>query len=393
MDINIDMKTVFISLVAGHLLTVILLSAFRNKHGEDRAVNAFYLAKWAESMAWGTLVFRGSLPEWVAIPLVNSILFLSFSFEMTSLLIVLKEWNTRTKRYILTVTGVSILGFNAIYLLDNVENLRIAFASLATSAFIVLPVFRLFGAKDDRSHLRITVGLGYALVAVGLVGRAVGALSIGNNMSLFNPSLYQVLFGLSLYLIMILKNTGFILLSKEQTEDRLRYMAHHDDLTGIWNRRAFIEQAQRQLEQLARRKQYVTFILFDIDHYKTINDTYGHETGDRVLKSMAHTLQEKLKDVGIFGRYGGDEFVILLAGLNGDEAAEIAERLKSSLQPFMVSGQPVSYTISMGMVTVIADANTRLDSLYQLSDEMLYKAKRNGRNQVARASREPATTT
>ncbi|MNR02192.1 Diguanylate cyclase DosC [compost metagenome] len=153
----------------------------------------------------------------------------------------------------------------------------------------------------------------------------------------------------------------------------------------MFNRRTFIQHAEFEIKQLAGRGQPVSFILFDIDEYKTINDTFGHDVGDQVLKYMSKLVQGNLGTKGFLGRYGGDEFAILLPGLHETEAEKIAEQLRMSIDGARLTGFSLQFTVSMGLVTVVASPDTRVSRLYQLSDQALYEAKRGGRNRVVRS--------
>lgn len=384
MKVNLDMTTVFISIVIGNLFTVILVSAYRHKHMKDIAVNWFFVSRCLQSIAWGTLIFRDILPGGVAIPLVNSILFVGSAFETIALIRVQDAFTRKVKRFYFWLTLLFIAGFTGIYYFYNYENIRIVYASLCTAALIVYPAYGMI-TKRSASTLMRTMGWFYGIVALSLVGRAVMTIDAFGMMSLFYPGIYQSLQFISLYFIMILGNTGFILLSKERADDSLIRLASYDDLTEVLNRRTFIQQAEFEIKQLAGRGQPVSFILFDIDEYKTINDTFGHDVGDQVLKYMSKLVQGNLGTKGFLGRYGGDEFAILLPGLHETEAEKIAEQLRMSISGARSTGFSLQFTVSMGLVTVVASPDTRVSRLYQLSDQALYEAKRGGRNRVVRS--------
>lgn len=378
------MTTVFLSIVIGNLFTVILISAYRHKHMKDIAVNWFFVSRCLQSIAWGTLIFRGILPESVAIPLINSILFVGSAFETIALIRVQDAFTRKVKRFYLWLTVFFIVGFTGIYYFYNYESIRIVYASLCTAALIVYPAYGMI-TKRSASVLMRTMGCFYGLVALSLVGRAVMTMDAFGMMSLFYPGIYQSLQFVSLYIIMILGNTGFILLAKERADDSLLRLASFDDLTEVFNRRTFIQKAEAEIKQLAGRGQPVSFILFDIDEYKTINDTYGHDVGDQVLKYMSRLVQDNLGTMGFLGRYGGDEFAILLPGLHEAEAEKLAEKLRMSISATPSTVFSLRFTVSMGLVTVKASTDTRVSRLYQISDQALYEAKRGGRNQVVRS--------
>lgn len=383
MILSLDMKTAFISVVLGHLFTVILISAYRYGHKKDKLINTFYVSKWLEVAGWGLVIFRGGIPEYISLGIVNSLLFAGSAVETVALSMVMHAYNRRVKRRYIVFTIFSIVGFNALVLLGVSESTRIAFASLCTGMFLVYPVYRMITGSYS-SMLKRLMGYLYGIVVIGLFGRAAMSLFTEQSVGFFTPNLYQALSFLSLYLIMILENTGFILLYKEQADERLIRMATWDDLTGTLNRRTFIEKAEGLLTSLSRSRSAVSFILFDIDHYKNINDTYGHITGDRVLAGMSGLIKEKLNDGDLFGRFGGDEFAILLPGTNEEQSGEAAERLRLAVEHMRVPAIPVSFTISMGIITLDRWMEPGVNKLYKWCDQALYEAKRRGRNCVVR---------
>ncbi len=163
------------------------------------------------------------------------------------------------------------------------------------------------------------------------------------------------------------------------TNERLEIIASTDDLTQIYNRRA-IEEIGAKLEAEARRyKTPFAVLLLDIDHFKSVNDQWGHKTGDLVLKDFTNSIREALRDVDEFGRWGGEEFMILARNSRLDEASEFAERLVA-----MVANRPIDpvghITTSIG-VAVSRDAET-FDEIVLRADRALYTAKSNGRNRV-----------
>nr|WP_279591566.1 GGDEF domain-containing protein [Paenibacillus sp. BK720] len=175
-----------------------------------------------------------------------------------------------------------------------------------------------------------------------------------------------------------------MLLWKERTNQELLYYASYDDLTGALNRRTFMASAKSYLNRYAKKGEAVSYLLFDIDSFKDINDKYGHPIGDLVLQDVTKRIRHYLDKDDLFVRYGGDEFGILLPGKGERESSALAERIKIMLQSAPTS-LPVSYTISMGVLTVVPDQNTHMESMYTRCDQALYTAKRNGRNSIYRS--------
>jgi diguanylate cyclase (GGDEF)-like protein len=178
-------------------------------------------------------------------------------------------------------------------------------------------------------------------------------------------------------------------------ERMLRRDASHDALTGLFNRRAFFDQAQAhyQAQSTARAlspdgdaAQQLALLLFDIDHFKQINDSLGHPVGDRVIQEVARRAQAQLRDGDVLARYGGEEFIVLLCGSNQAIARAVAERLRVAMaeQPVQIDGGAVSVRISVGLALRL-DAEETLARTIERADRNLYRAKREGRNRVVDA--------
>ncbi|GGD58150.1 GGDEF domain-containing protein [Paenibacillus nasutitermitis] len=385
MSLLLDKNTIFISLIAGHLFTLVLISAYRFKQPSDSTINMFFAAKWVQAIAWLILILSGGLTGVLTISLSNALLFAGASMETAALLMLQKGFNRKVKNLYIAITAFNIISFHMVILFNNVESVRISVASFSLSIVFILPAVRMVRERSFSPLIRM-MGCLYFIVILSLIGRSVLALYSDQNMGLFTPSIYQTLTFLSLYLIMILDNTGFVLLSKERAEKELLHAASYDDLTGIFNRRTFVLRAKQCLKKYVSRKQPVSLILFDVDQFKSINDTYGHDAGDQVLKDLTVRIGSLLSPDDLFGRYGGDEFCILLPGRNDFESGEFAERIRESVEYAGSDGSDRSYTISLGVITVIPGVDTQLENLYTSCDIALYNAKKSGRNLVSRST-------
>lgn len=167
-------------------------------------------------------------------------------------------------------------------------------------------------------------------------------------------------------------------------ELELRQTAAQDSLTQAGTRRAFKEEAQRFVALAKRHLGALSCISFDLDHFKTINDTYGHAAGDQVLVSVAHTTAAHVRQTDLFGRLGGEEFAILLPHTDQARAVEVAEKLRLLFRGLSFPGShpPLSISASFGVAT-LDPAHDDVDALLQKADEALYAAKRTGRNKCA----------
>ncbi|APC18226.1 hypothetical protein BLL42_21780 [Pseudomonas frederiksbergensis] len=170
------------------------------------------------------------------------------------------------------------------------------------------------------------------------------------------------------------------LLYRAATQSALR-----DPLTGTGNRIAMDQTLQREIDMARRHMQPLSLLMLDIDHFKQINDNYGHSAGDDVLKAVATSIKNQLRNVDMVFRFGGEEFLILLSNTSREAAAMIGERLRYAAQAeeYSADGTPVGLTVSLGCSTLLPGESA--DSLLRRADSALYVAKREGRNRLAMA--------
>jgi two-component system, cell cycle response regulator len=168
------------------------------------------------------------------------------------------------------------------------------------------------------------------------------------------------------------------------TRESLRYMVSHDSLTGLFSRVEILEQLRGELNRAGRDRAPVGVIIADVDHFKVINDTHGHLTGDVVLIEIARRLRRAVRSYDHIGRYGGEEFLILMPGCDEDESVINAERVRASVmcEPVVLPAGDARVTISAGVATGYGDDNLDFNGLIRIADAALYRAKAQGRNQV-----------
>jgi diguanylate cyclase (GGDEF)-like protein len=173
----------------------------------------------------------------------------------------------------------------------------------------------------------------------------------------------------------------------EQQNEELKRLADHDQLTGTLTRRSFLEQAQHHFLRVLAQRGELSCLMGDIDHFKAINDRYGHLVGDQAIEHVAQTLKASLRPGDLVCRYGGEEFCLLLPGLGATAAHELAERMRARIEAScgaaVIPGENVRITISFG-VAAVAFGGSTLAELIKQADQALYVAKNAGRNRVAR---------
>ncbi|SES90240.1 sensor domain-containing diguanylate cyclase [Stigmatella erecta] len=204
--------------------------------------------------------------------------------------------------------------------------------------------------------------------------RILGTLVVGSRKKVLDPDVLRMLE------VMAIQAAQAVL--RAQLFEQMERMATTDGLTGLLNHRTFQSKADEHLAQARRYQRKLSLILTDIDHFKSVNDTYGHPTGDAVLRGVAKILREKARDTDIVARYGGEEFAIIMPETDAKGALVIAERIREAVKAevFQTEMGPLKVTLSLGISTG-PDHGYDKQHLIDLSDQCLYHAKRNGRNQ------------
>jgi len=178
-----------------------------------------------------------------------------------------------------------------------------------------------------------------------------------------------------------------------QAKEELRIQATHDSLTGCWNRATVMDILGRELARSKRERTWLGLTMFDLDHFKTINDTYGHPAGDVALKEVVARMNHSIRPYDAIGRYGGEEFLVILPGCDETAMLSQSDRMRTAItaSPILFGDQPLSVSASFGATSAPPGNDLTLKQLIQSADEALYLAKRQGRNRVVYTPSETAT--
>jgi diguanylate cyclase (GGDEF)-like protein len=261
---------------------------------------------------------------------------------------------------------------------------RMIISSLVVSNYTLITAFELWGSRSEKLVTRWPAMIVLALH--GLVFPAQIPLTMwqpeGRELAFASSGWIAVL---ALETLLYVIASAFIVLAmvKERNEKVHKTAATIDPLTGIANRRAVIGDGNRLIRSVARPGRPVAALMFDLDHFKKINDRFGHATGDSALIVFASVAKANLRSTDIVGRLGGEEFAAVLPNMNADEALAAADRVRRAFVEAAkeIDGHPVMGTLSAG-IAITTDAATTVDALLARADEALYAAKEGGRNRV-----------
>ncbi len=265
---------------------------------------------------------------------------------------------------------------------------RLGIASVILASMSLLCARELFVAADQplRTAYWLTGSIAL-LCGLGLIIRALFSLTdmAPTAATANNPLQSATLLGAMVAQIWLA--SGFILMTHYRTTMALHRLSERDSLTGTLNRRSLHARASDVLAKACEQQAPVTLIMMDADHFKRINDEFGHQTGDAVLCHMVSRIRQHLRTGDLLGRFGGEEFVLILPGLDTDSASQVAERIRIGLcsQPWHSENTPVNLSISLG-VACSDQQGYDFDVLLGAADGALYQAKALGRNRVELAS-------
>ena len=242
-------------------------------------------------------------------------------------------------------------------------------------------------------RLRVTVGrgkfliIGGLLVAIGIfVSRVVGvAMGADQSVSVDHSSLMQTVTHMLGLVVLIFLTVGFVIMTKERADALNVVLAMRDELTQLYNRRAVFESLGQHLAAARRNQTPLSVLMLDVDNFKSLNDTFGHAAGDRVLREIASTIQNGLRAQDVAGRMGGEEFLVVLPHAKADEASRTAERLRQLIQDvdcLRRCNLKTTLSVSVGVAQFDPVRHAGGDELIQEADQALYLAKARGRNRV-----------
>ena len=240
-----------------------------------------------------------------------------------------------------------------------------------------------------RSFARGVLTACFAVGSIAFVLRGVaGAISADPMQAFVAPSSTQALTYLVAAMSAIASSFAFLLLHEERAEAQALRLATLDPVTGAYNRRTFHEIAEREMSRARRAGQPLSIVMLDIDHFRAINETHGHRTGDLVLQALAEVLRKALRQEDMLVRYGGEEFLVLLPDVPGPGAVIVAGRLRkaAAAEPLDVAAMKIPLTVSAGVAARLDEGPESVDTLVQRAEEALALAKRRGRNRVVALS-------
>jgi diguanylate cyclase (GGDEF)-like protein len=381
---NLDVNTLFmVTIYVEAILGLLLLFAW----AQNTQIYAVAWWGFAHLIRAGSIVLfgmYGTVPDLITIDLANALLFTAFAVTWTGA----RVFDGRPVEPVYLVTGAVIwlLVCRLPVLADAIET-RAMIASGIITAYTWLTAYEFWRGRNEQLVSRWpAIFMLFAHGALFLLRTPLVTLLPWSPTNMYGSVWLTVL---SFEALLFTISIAFILLAmaKERTELRHRTAAMVDPLTGIANRRAFLHEAGQMAKRHAANPKPTAVLLIDLDHFKTINDRFGHALGDRVLEMFTDCARQSIRKTDLIGRLGGEEFAAVLYDTTPDKAFAVAERMREGFARVAhdVGGRPVAATASVGLVHC-EDVVLDIPELLAQADEALYFAKENGRNRGEVAS-------
>jgi len=338
----------------------------------------------AHALAYVCYTVYGHAPLWLSYGVGNSLLSLALAFYSASLFRVREQrvpW-----QLVFSIPAFMLVAL--MLLLDTLEpRMLLATLVLMLQCSLIFYWARRHAERPGRAHLLLQIG-----ALISLIGLGMRALAVINGTAVemrYDTSNLKQSISVAIGTVTVMMySIGLVLMAKERSESRLQHLALRDVLTGTYNRRAILERFAVELDSARGEQSSLAVAMIDIDHFKRINDLYGHLAGDEVLCHCVRQLQQRLRQGDSLGRYGGEEFLLLLPHTTRDGAIAALQGLREAIarSPALFAGNEIALRFSVGLWCAVPGPQDSTAGLLAQADAALYQAKAAGRNTVHMAA-------
>jgi diguanylate cyclase (GGDEF)-like protein len=374
----IDIRTFMLVLAIGNIGFAILMAGYARTAAANPAIRVWCWAKLVLGCAHLLGWLRPDVPHLAVAIASTSALIAGTAIEVGaySIFFGFAKW----RRVLYPATALALLVFLGARFNGGTPNQMMVLMSIILAMLSGTMALILLRPGANQSLLRRLIGVNDFIFFGVICLRAYGGI-VDGHLAVFARGVEQSATYLTGYLVMIVNGFGFLLLCKEKDDKKMAQLATIDSLTGLVNRRAFFERTESARLLATRLRSPIALMMIDIDHFKRINDHFGHAIGDEALCVFAETAQQVLREHDIMGRLGGEEFGLVMPGTDQDGALQAAERLRSAVAGAVLpSTERYSMTVSIGVVVI--DPGEHINAALARADHALYAAKTGGRDRI-----------
>ena len=373
----IDIQTFMLALGAGNIAFALLMAGYMRGAPPNPGLRIWMTARLttglAQTCAWlAPYVGRAVLVDVASFVWVGGV-----ALEMAAYCTFFgfRHW----RRALYTATGAAMLALALAVLFGADPRQMTWMVAVIVALFASAAAMILLRPQADAPPVQRIIGVVDAMFALAIwAWMAVAKGSLGT----FNASPVLGFAYLSSYLLMIVNGFGFLLLCKRKDDERMRRLATIDGLTDTLNRRAFFERAEEARQLALRLRKPIALAMLDLDHFKQLNDGFGHACGDEALRAFAASARATLRERDLIGRLGGEEFALVLPGVSLAGALHAAERLRVAVTEAALPSCVTGYRMSVSIGVVVIEPDEELTAALARADHALYAAKTGGRNRV-----------
>ncbi|AJC67949.1 diguanylate cyclase [Dickeya zeae EC1] len=372
---RVDVPTMFMMIIVSSFALALCVRWAAHSHRDRELI----ICTWAllfHGIAYILYALRGQIPDTLSIVPSNILIALAYSLLLLS---VTTFQQRRVPHWLLWMPAVFAAVFFSI-MLDNQKARTLVSGILCMLQASVVIGYLLTQATDQPVRGRNLMVLGLGVNILSLIHRLFLLLSSGNYpTSLLSSAPALTIINVASLATLLFIANGLIMMAKDRSDHLNNLMLRQDSLTGCWNRIRVQEIARQEMDRLERYGYPVSLLMFDLDHFKKVNDDYGHATGDEVLKAFAHIARTTLRSTDVLGRWGGEEFVAILPSTGIGGAILTAERIRQALESQRFSNG-LQVTTSIGIA--VCQSSDHWESWLSRADSALYRAKAAGRNRI-----------
>lgn len=375
----IDIRTFMLVLGIGNIGFALLMAAYARGPASHPAMRLWALARLVQGGAHLLAWMRPDFPSISIAVAANSALIIGSALELAAYCVFLglQQWRSTVAPFTVLAL-VALYGARALHLLPGQLMMLM---SLTLSMFSLAIAWLLLRSAHKASVLQRLIGINNVVFAFAMAARAWHAHHTPFE-HLFSASAVQSATFVAGYLLMIINGFGFLLLCKEKDDARMVQLATVDFLTGLINRHAFFDRTDSARALAMRQRSPIALMMIDIDHFKRINDCYGHATGDEALALFAETARATLREHDIMGRLGGEEFALVMPATDLEGAILAAERLRETVARASLATRGGAYSMTISVGVVVIDPHEHVNAALARADHALYAAKSGGRDRV-----------
>ncbi len=380
----IHIPTIVVTLILGYAMLALQMSVAR-KSQDSAPLRMWNWGNWAMLAAFLVFIGRLVVPFWLSITVGHMLIFLGLALYNQAIFLFL---HNATERGMWIALGACCVATAAAYPLDF--SLRVSVYSALGVAILAPGVWQIVRHGWSRERSLRMVASALVLCAAGFLMRAADAWVYPLAPDpLWQPGVGPAATFLLAFLSMLGSGFGFILAALERSASHMENLATHDGLTDCLNRSAAVALLGNTLQRAQRTGESTSLVMLDLDHFKAVNDKYGHRTGDEVLRKFAQTARLRLRASDVLARMGGEEFALILPATDAVGAVHVAESVRAATEALVIHDLKegaLSVTLSAGVACAVGGSVITPDQLYHRADTVLYAAKAAGRNRIELAA-------